>query len=324
MNELAEVCEPGVRVIAIGGRNDVGLFRDLINTGISDYLVKPIAPALLHKSLLNVIDNSAQGRQNNRLGRLIAVTGTRGGVGATMLATSVAWTIAHRRRRRVALVDLDLQYGTVALALDLEPCHGLREALEQPGRIDSLFVDRVMARQSDTLFVLSAEESLGEAMVADTGALDLLLSELRSKFHYVVVDVPRQVSPSTQHMLQAASNLLVVTDLTLAGMRDTLRQVTLMPGINAACQLTIVANRVSEYREAEIGRREFEAAIGRSLDFVIPFDARSVAAAVNGGRPVVASGGRIATVVQEIADRLAGSAPNLPLRRTWFRRLLGR
>ena len=87
INELAEVCEPGVTVIAIGDRNDVGLFRDLINNGVSDYLVKPIAPALIQKSLLNVVESATQGRQGDRRGRLVAVTGARGGVGTTMLAT---------------------------------------------------------------------------------------------------------------------------------------------------------------------------------------------------------------------------------------------
>ena len=307
VNELAEVCEPGVTVIALGDRNDVGLFRDLINNGVSDYLVKPIAPALMQKSLLNVVESATQGRQNDRRGRLVAVTGARGGVGATMLATGISWTIANRRRRRVALVDLDLQFGTVALALDLEPSPGLREALEHPGRIDALFVDRAMVRHSDTLYVLSGEESLGDPMSPDTSSLDILLKELRNTFHYVVVDLPRQVSPATQHVAQGATNLVLVTDLSLAGMRDTLRQLALLPTTNAACQVTLVANRVGEYREGEIARKEFEAAVGRAVDLVIPFDAKSVAAATNVGRPVVEGRGKVAEAIQQLTDRVAGN-----------------
>ena len=133
LNELAEVCEPGVTVITVGDRNDVGLFRDLVNNGVSDYLVKPITPPLLHKSLLNVLESTSRERQNDRRGRLVAIAGARGGVGATLLATGIAWSIAHRRRRRVALVDLDLQYGTVALALDLEPAPGLSRGARASG-----------------------------------------------------------------------------------------------------------------------------------------------------------------------------------------------
>ncbi len=307
VNELAEVCEPGVTVIAIGDRNDVGLFRDLVNHGVSDYLVKPVTAALLQKSLLSVIDNAAQGRQTNRLGRLVAVTGSRGGVGATLVATGLAWSIAHRRRRRVALVDLDLQFGTAALALDLEPSHGLREALEHPSRIDSLFVDRAMIRQSDTLHVLSSEESLGETLLPDYAALDVLLKELRNKFHFVVVDLPRHISPCTQHVLQSATNLVLVTDLSLAGMRDTLRYATLLPTINASCQLGLCANRVGEHRAGEIGRGEFESAVGRSIDLVLPFDPRAVASAMNVGQPIAAGRSKVAGQLHELAERVCGS-----------------
>ena len=322
VNDLAEVCEPGVTVITVGDRNDVGLFRDLINRGISDYLVKPITPALLQRSLLSVLDSTGQSRQSSRLGRLVAVTGTRGGVGATMVATGLGWSIAHRRRRRVALVDLDLQFGTAALALDLEPSHGLREALEHPGRIDSLFVERSMIKQSETLYVLSSEESLGESLLPDYAALDLLLKELRNKFHFVIIDLPRLVSPCTQHVLQSATNFVLVTDLSLAGMRDALRFFSLMPSINASCQTTLCANRVGEYRQGEIGRAEFESALGRPIDLFLPFDAKSVVAATNVGQPVAGGTSKVASGLHELAERLCGgpSAPKprltlWPLRR---------
>ena len=150
INSLADVCEPGVTVVAFGQRNDCGLFRDLLQHGVADYLVKPITPALLQKAILSASEQSGVVKSSHKLGKLVAVTGTRGGVGSTTVATSVAWLIAHERRRRVALVDLDLQFGTVALSLDLEPSHGLREALENPNRIDGLFMDRVLVQHSSS------------------------------------------------------------------------------------------------------------------------------------------------------------------------------
>src|SRR5689334_22567634 len=204
VNELAEVCEPGVAVIAIGDRNDVGLFRELVSHGVTDYLVKPITVSLLQKSLSLLTDNAGSSRQTSRLGRLIAVTGTRGGVGSTLAACNIAWCIAQRRKRRVALVDLDLQFGNAALTLDLEPSHGLRDALEHSNRIDALFIDRSMVKKSDTLFVLSGEESLSETILIDYTSIDIMLRELRSKFHFVIVDLPRQINPCTQHILQSA------------------------------------------------------------------------------------------------------------------------
>lgn len=323
VDELSEVCEPGVIVIALGDRNDVGLFRDLMRHGVSDYLVKPITPQLLHRSLLAALGAAGPARQGDKLGRLVAVTGTRGGVGATMLATGIACTIAQARRRRVALVDLDLQFGSAALALDLEPSHGLREALEHPNRIDSLFVERTMIRHSDTLFVLSSEEPLGEPMQPDPAALETLLKELRNKFHYVVVDLPRHLSPLTQHVLQSATNLVITSDLSLAGMRDALRLNAFVPTINAACHTTLVVNRAGEHRDGEIGRKEFETAVGRPLDFSLPFDGRNVAAAMNGGHPVIMGRSKLGEPIARITDVIAGSSKrsSRPSRfRLWPRR----
>jgi pilus assembly protein CpaE len=322
INELAEVCEPGVTVIAIGDRNDVGLFRELLNTGVSDYLVKPLTPTLVQRALLASADGDGRTRQTTRLGRLVATIGARGGVGATMLATSMAWTIATRRRRRVALLDLDLQFGSVALSLDLEPTHGLREALENASRIDTLYLERSMTQHSESLYVLSSEEELADDMPRDPQALSMLISELRNKFHYLIVDLPRTLTGESHEVLKEATHLVLVTDLSLVGMRDTLRLVQLAMQGNAACQITIVANRVGEYRQGEIAAAEFEKAIGRKIDLVIPFDPRSVTAAMNIGKPVASTSKSVAASVERLVDNLAGAAS--PQRSSLLQRLWAR
>jgi pilus assembly protein CpaE len=309
INSLADVCEPGVTVLALGARNDCGLFRDLLQHGVADYLVKPITPPLLQKAVLAASDQSGMVKSSQKLGRLVAVTGTRGGVGSTTLATSIAWLIAHERRRRVVLVDLDLQFGTVALSLDLEPSHGLREALENPSRIDGLFMDRVLVQHSERLFVLSAEESPDETLLLDYGAVELLMTELRNKFHYVIVDLPRSPNPSTQQIVQTATDLLLVTDLSLAGMRDTMRITGTLPTINASCNAMLIVNRAGEHKQGEMPRAEFEKGVGRKLDLVLHFDARTVAAATNFGQPVAASKGAVANGLRAVTDRLCGAPP---------------
>lgn len=322
IDELAEVCEPGIVVIALGDRNDVAIFRDLIQHGVSDYLVKPVTPALLQRSILNAVQGSGPMRQTTRLGRLVAVTGVRGGVGGTMLATGCAHALATSRRRRIALVDLDLHFGSVALALDLDPTPSLRDALENPQRIDALFLERAMVKHSDNLFVLSAEEALGETVEGDRASLELLLSELRNRFHYVVLDLPRQVNAMSRQILEASSNLVIVTDLSLAGMRDTLRLLQFLPSINAACSVTVVANRVGEHKRGAIEQKEFEKGIGRGIDHVVPFDPSSVAQSLNAGRPVTEGKGPVANAVAAIAEHLAGGVK--PIRQPFWRRLTRR
>lgn len=314
INELADVCEPGVTVIAVGDRNDVGLFRDLISRGVFDYLVKPITPSLLQRSLLNAAEGTSAPRQTNRLGRLVAFIGARGGVGTTMLAANTAWSIANLRQRRVAAIDLDLQFGSLGLLLDLEPSHGLREAMESSSRVDGLYLERAMVKQSQTLHVLSAEEPLDDTLLSDSVALDLLLKELRTRFHYVVLDVPRVVSPTWQYVLQSASNLVLVSEPSLAAMRDTLRIMSLMPTCNASCQLTLVANRVGEHKTGELSRAEFEKGVGRPLDVLLPFDPRAVAAAVNSGQPIAGGRSPVARGIAQLTDIICG-APQAARRR---------
>jgi pilus assembly protein CpaE len=196
----------------------------------------------------------------------------------------------------------------VALSLDLEPSHGLREALENPNRIDGLFMDRVLVRQSERLYVLSAEESPDESLLLDYGAVELLLTELRSKFHYVIVDLPRTTNPCTQQVLQSANEMLLITDYSLAGMRDTMRVAGALPTLNAACSITVVVNRSGEHKQGEMPRAEFEKGIGRKLNFVLPFDAKTVAAATNFGQPVASTKGPVSVGLREINERLCGPA----------------
>ena len=214
-----------LKLVVLGTVNDVGLFRDLLSAGASDYLVKPSTrealAALLEKKSAPV------GTTPDGLGQVIVFVGSRGGVGATTSAVGCGWLIGAERRERVALVDLDLHFGTVALKLDLDPGSGLCEALEQPSRIDSLFIERAMIKVSDHLRILAAEASAAQHLAIDAGAIDMLLHELRRKFVRVVVDLPRGASPM-QRVVLAASHVVVLCERSLAGLRDTIRLQTLV------------------------------------------------------------------------------------------------
>ncbi len=157
INALAEVCEPGTVVIATGQVNDVRLYRTLIASGIHDYLLKPLNPETLRDALEQaqamfhapkVVDHAAE-----RPHCAVAVVGARGGVGASTVASSLAWLLAEQDKRSTALLDLDIHFGTGALALDLEPGRGLTDAIENPSRIDGLFIERAMVKASEKLSV---------------------------------------------------------------------------------------------------------------------------------------------------------------------------
>jgi len=171
INSLAEVCEPGTVVIAMGQVNDVRLYRDLIVSGLQDYLLKPFSPEQLRdvlsqaQAVLNAPKHEDPSTEKPHIST--AVIGTRGGVGASTIATSLAWLMSEEKERLTALLDLDLHFGTAALTLDLEPGRGLTDAIDNPSRIDGLFIERAMIKANDKLSLLSAEAPINSPMMTD-------------------------------------------------------------------------------------------------------------------------------------------------------------
>jgi pilus assembly protein CpaE len=310
-----------LKLIVLGTVNDVGLFRDLLSAGASDYLVKPSTREALATVLERKPDQA--GTTPDGLGQVIVFIGSRGGVGTTTSAVACAWLMATERHERVALVDLDLHFGTVALKLDLDPGGGLCEALEQPSRIDSLFIERAMIKVSDNLHILAAEAPAAQHLAIDAGAIDMLLHELRRKFVRVLVDLPRGASPMQRVVLAAASHVVVLCERNLAGLRDTIRLQTLVREQTPQARLWLVEAGASGER-ALIAKSEFEKGIGKSLDAKLCYDPKSTGAAANSGQPLPLAAPRSAFVreLRQLTAVLAGPAQDAPKRRAFALRSL--
>jgi pilus assembly protein CpaE len=185
INALAEVCEPGTVVIAAGQVNDVRLYRDLVASGIHDYLLKPFTVDQLRDTFAHaqsILSGPRGEAQAEKPHVMTAVIGVRGGVGASTIATSLAWLMGEKAHRSTALLDLDVHFGTGALALDLEPGRGLTDAIENPSRIDGLFIERAMIRANERLSVLSAEAPLHQPLITDGTAFFQLQEEMKNAF----------------------------------------------------------------------------------------------------------------------------------------------
>ncbi len=314
INGLAEVCEPGTVVIAAGQVNDVRLYRDLVASGIQDYLLKPLSADMLREAfthaqaMLNApkhVDASI-----DRPHCSVAVIGTRGGCGASTLATSLGWLLSEKEGRSTALLDLDVHFGTGALALDLEPGRGLTDAIENPSRIDGLFIERAMVKASEKLAVLSAEAPINSPIVTDGAAFYQLQEEMRAAFECTVVDLPRGMLVQHPHLIADVQIAVVVTELTLAAARDSIRILSWLKSNAPQTQVFVVANRVPAGAQLEITRKDFEASIERRLDFLLPYDQKLAAQAAKLGKPLAEAGKNSKTVAPlvELARRLAGAA----------------
>jgi pilus assembly protein CpaE len=294
------------KIVAIGAVNDVALFRDLLSAGANDYLVKPASREALGAAFVKRTMNSDGG--GDELGRIIAFIGSRGGVGTTTTAVSCAWLLAEKHQERTVLLDLDLHFGTVALHLDTDPGNGLCEALEQPSRIDSLFIERSMIKVTDRLGILAAEAAISDTLMVDAGAIDVLLYELRRKFSWVLVDLPRAVTPTQRVVLGSASRVVLLCERSLAGLRDTIRLQTLVREHASQAEILLIEGACGE--RGGVGKPEFEKAVGKSLDGVLPYDAKSTAAAANVGKPLPEAAPRSPVVreIEKVTNMIAGPA----------------
>jgi pilus assembly protein CpaE len=235
------------------------------------------------------------------------VVGTRGGVGASLLATSLAWLFSNDHKLPTALLDLDVHFGTGALTLDLEPGRGLTDAIENPSRIDGLFIERAMIRANDNLAILSAEAPINSPLMTDGSAFVQLEEEFRQAFEMTVIDLPRNMLINFPHLLADVNCVVLATEYTLSSARDAIRILSWLKANAAHVQTFVVVNKVQASAQ-EISKADFEASIERKVNYQIPYDLKAVTNAAKLGQTFAEAnrttkGG---SVVREIAQAITG------------------
>jgi pilus assembly protein CpaE len=301
----------GTRVIAIGNANDVALYRELVEAGVTDYLAKPLSD----RAILGAIhraegaDTAAKVPPSER-SRVVVVMASRGGVGASTAAANIAWFLAEERRRKTVLLDLDLQFGTISLAFDVEPSRGLREAMMQPNRIDSLLVNSAAVRVTERLALLAAEEAHEEDLRYEPAALTLLLDELAQQNEFIVIDLPLYPATYRTKVLPMARDVVLLTDLSLAGLRDSIRICAQILKSAPSARLMVVGCRPSSH-DAGVTRAEFEKSLGRKLAMVLPDDHKAAAMAAARGKPlaVAAKGSKLTSALRQLTAQLSETKP---------------
>ena len=277
---LVSLCGPAAKLVAVGTTNDVELYRKVLAAGMMDYIVKPLTPEKLTQALAQATQGGSV-TPEAKASKTIVVLGTRGGVGASTLAVNLGWTFAHQLKQTTTLLDLDLPFGLSALALDLEPGRGLRDIVSAPQRVDSLMVASALTRESERFSVLSAEESVEDSFVVDGTAVSALIKELRVNAQIVLVDVPRHLFPTQKRLFALAQDIVLVTEMSLAGIRDTLRIRAALKTLGCVARITLVAKSPAAVDEAT-----FTKGAQAKIDFTLPYDPQNTAAASNAGKPL--------------------------------------
>ncbi|HZR62786.1 MAG TPA: AAA family ATPase [Xanthobacteraceae bacterium] len=305
LDKLAEHCDPGTRVVVVARANDVMLYRELVRRGVSDYLIAPVGALDVVRSVCGLYSAP----DAKRVGRIIAVVGSKGGVGASTIAHNIAFSIARDQALDAVVTDLDLAFGTAGLDFNQDPPQGIAEAVFSPDRIDHAFVDRLLSKCTDHLSLLAAPATLDRVYDFGADAFEAIFDSLRSTVPCAVLDVPHQWAGWTKQTLIAADDILIVATPDLANLRNAKNIYDLLKASRPNDHRPLYClNQVGVPKRPEIKAADFAKALEAEPIAVIPFEPQLFGAAANNGQMIaeISANHRTAEMFRDLGRLLTG------------------
>jgi pilus assembly protein CpaE len=305
LDRLAEYCDAGTRVVVIGRMNDVALYRELVRRGVSDYLISPVGVLQMVRAICGLFSAP----DAKPVGRVVAVVGAKGGVGASTLAHNICFSIAHDLQLDSVVTDLDLAFGTAGLDFNQDPPQGIAEAVFSPDRIDTAFVDRLLAKCTDRLNLLAAPATLDRVYDFGADAFDSIFDSLRATVPCVVLDVPHQWTGWTKQTLVGADDVLIVAAPDLANLRNAKNIYDFLKASRPNDHHPrYCLNQVGVPKRPEIKAADFAKALDSEPMAIIPFEPQLFGAAANNGQMIaeMSANHRSAEIFRQLAQHLTG------------------
>jgi pilus assembly protein CpaE len=307
LDHLAGVCDEGTRVIVIGRVNDVLLYRGLTRRGVSEYLIAPLSTIDIVRAICGLFSAP----DAKPVGRIIAVVGAKGGVGASTVAHNIAWAIGRDLSLDTVVADLDLAFGTGGLDYNQDPPQGIADAVFSPDRVDTAFIDRLLSKCTDHLNLLAAPATLDRVYDFGAEAFDTTLDSLRSSIPCVVLDVPHQWMAWTKRILIGADGILVVAGPDLANLRNAKNLIDLLRTARPNDDRPhYCLNQVGVSKRPEIAPADFAKALESDPLAIIPFEPQLFGPAANNGQMIaeMSAKHRTSEIFREMAQALTGRA----------------
>jgi pilus assembly protein CpaE len=288
-DRLAEVCDPGSKVVAVGHINDVLLYRELLRRGVSEYIVAPVGVLQVIESISAIYTDPETGP----VGQVIAFVGAKGGSGSSTVCHNTAFAIAMALDSDVVIADLDLPFGTAGLDFNQDPIQGIADALASPERMDEVLLDRLLSRCSDHLSLFAAPGTLDRAYDLDPLACETVLDVVRENVPWIAIDVPHLWTAWAKQVVLRADHVVITAAPDLANLRN---------GKNLVDQLkaarpndrppVLILNQVGVPKRPEISVKDFGHAIELEPKAIIEFDAQLFGTAANNGQ-----------MIEEVSDK---------------------
>lgn len=283
LGALAEVCDPTTKVVVLGHYNDVNLYRELVKSGVSEYIVAPISMA----DVLGTITNIFVDPEAEPLGKSYAVLGAKGGVGASTIAHNLAWTISETFRSETIIADMDLPFGTANIDFDQDPAQGISEAVFSPDRIDDVYLDRLLVKCSEHLSLLAAPSTLERAYDLEGDAFIKLLDTIQRMAPIVVLDMPHNWNDWTRKTLAHVDEVVIVSTPELAALRNTKNLVDTLAQLRPNDKPPLlVLNQIGVPKRPEISVLNFAGPLEMMPAAELPFDPQLFGTAGNNAQMI--------------------------------------
>ncbi len=307
---LAEVCDASTRVVVLGHVNDVLLYRELIRSGISEYIVLPATAPQIVTAITDLFaaENAAP------IGRTVGFVSAKGGAGGSTIAHNVAWAAATTLRQDTLIVDMDLAFGTAGLNFNQDPPHGIADALQANQKVDQTMLDRLMSKAANHINLLTAPVTLDRTFDFEEREFEQIIEMCQNTMPVVVLDIPHSWNAWVRQTLAAVDEVVIVAEPDLANLRnaknlaDTIR--ALRPTENAP---SLLLNKVGMPKRPEINAAEFASSVECQLLGQIPFDAALFGTAANNGQMIaeIAANNKINDMFRAISLHVTGRQTNL-------------
>lgn len=283
LDRLAEVCDPGTKVVVIGAHNDIALYRELMRRGVSEYLVPPLQPLQLIRTITSLYADPT----TPFVGRTLAFVGAKGGVGSSTLAHNVGYALAEGLLANTVIVDFDLAFGTAGLDFNQDPIQGVADALSKPDRLDPVLLDRMTARCTERLSLFAAPASLDNDYDFGADAYEEVAAKIRSTAPFVVYDLPHLWSGWMRKTLLSADEVVIVATPELASLRNAKNLIDLIAKTRPNdAPPRLILNQVGMPGRPEIPVKDFAKALGVEPALCLPFDAKLFGQAANNGQMI--------------------------------------
>jgi len=323
LERMAEVCDPGTKVIVIGHVNDVSLYRELLRRGVSEYVVAPMSVSQVIESISSVYTDPETGP----VGQVIAFVGAKGGAGSSTICHNTAFAITVALESDVVIADLDLPFGTAGLDFNQDPLQGIADALSSPERLDEVLVNRLLSRCSDHLSLFAAPAALDRPYDVNSSACEAVLDVVRDSVPWVAVDVPHLWTAWAKEVVLKADRVVLTAMPDLASLRNTKNLVDQLESARPNDRPPIlVLNQVGLPKRPEISVRDFAHAVELEPKVVIDFDAQLFGTATNNGQMIeeISEKSKAAEAFRSLANLLTDRSEQKSERQSLLAPILGR